>query len=173
MKKTVKMLALALAAMCTAFVLTGCTIDFTRGDEKEDTLTRAASAEADVVLPEDINAEAQFATKMYDNGMYVVFNGINDKKTDYFKVPSGSLTIDATATGEATGMKSFKISLWQKMDGSTRYVEDTTIYYYTDGTPHTYTISDLDPEAEYRLSISYDAYKYYIYGKMLVSGAAA
>lgn len=173
MKKTVKMLALALAAMCTALVLTGCSLDFTGGKEEEDPLTRAATAEADVVLPEDMNAEAQFATKMSDSGMYVVFNGINDKKTDYFKVPSGSLTIDATATGEATGMKSFKINLWQKQDGSIRYVDGTTIYYYTDGTPHTYTISGLDPEAEYRLAISYDAYKYYIYGKMFVSGAAA
>ncbi len=167
------MLALGLAMVCAAFALTGCTIDLTGGDEPVNSLTRAETAPEDVTLPEGMDPEAQFATQMTDSGMYIVFNGINDKKTDYFTVPGGTLTIDASATGEATGMKSFKINLWKKMDGSTQYVDNTTIYYYTDGEPHTYTITDLDPQAQYRISISYDAYKYYIYGKMRVNGAAA
>ncbi len=90
--------------------------------------------------------------------MYVVFNGIANRETGYFYVPDGTLTLTAKATGESTGMKSFKIALWEKLDGETTYVEDTTIYFYTNDETNTYTITGLDPEKQYRMNFSYDAY---------------
>ncbi len=171
MKKAVKLLALATAAVLAALVLTGCMEK--EAEEKRDPLTRAEASEEVITLPESMDANAGFATQMTDTGMCIVFNGINKRETDYFTVPGGSLTISATATGEATGMKSFKINLWKKVDGGTEYVDDSTIYYYTNGDMHTYTISDLDPAAQYRIVLSYDAYGYYIYGQMRVDGAAA
>lgn len=171
MKKAVKLLALATAAVLAALVLTGCMEK--EAEEKRDPLTRAEASEEVITLPEGMDANAGFATQMTDTGMCIVFNGINKRETDYFTVPGGSLTISATATGEATGMKSFKINLWKKIDGGTEYVDDSTIYYYTNGDMHTYTISNLDPAAQYRIVLSYDAYGYYIYGQMRVDGAAA
>lgn len=170
MKKAVKWLAVLLAAAMMLAVLTGCGPE---KEEKQDTLTRAEVTDATITLPEGMDPEAKFATKLTDTGMTVVFNGVNYSETDYFTVPSGSLSIRAKATGEATGMKSFKISLWKQVEGGTEYVENSTIYYYTDGEMHTYTISDLDPASQYRLVLSYDAYRYYVFGQMQVDGAAA
>ncbi len=169
MKKTVKRLAVLLAVVLTLLSLTACGPE----EEKEDKLTRAEATDATITLPEGMDPEAKFATKFTDEGMTIVFNGINYSETDYFTVPTGSLSIRAKATGEATGMKSFKISLWKQVEGGTEYVDPSTIYYYTDGDMHTYTISDLDPESKYRLTVSYDAYRYYVFGQMQVDGAAA
>lgn len=171
MKKAVKLLALATAAILAALMLTGC--GEKEAVEQRDPLTRAEATEEVITLPEGMDASAGFATQMTDTGMYIVFNGINKRETDYFTVPGGSLTILSNATGEATGMKSFKINLWKKVEGGAEYVDDSTIYYYTNGDMHTYTISDLDPAAQYRMVLSYDAYGYYIYGQMRVDGAAA
>ncbi len=104
--------------------------------------------------------------------MYVVFNGIANRETDYFYAPTGTLTLTAKATGESTGMKSFKIALWEKLLGETTYVDGTTIYFYTNDETNTYTITGLDPTKEYRMNFSYDAYGYYIYGKMQVDGVS-
>lgn len=171
MKKTVKLLALLLAAVLSTLLLTGCELDLTDG-ETEDPLTRAAESNTVITLPEGMDPEARFETVLQEGSMYIVFNGINKRDTEYFSVPGGSMTISAKATGEATGMKSFKINVWKKVEGGTQYVADSTIYYYTNDSMHSYTISGLDPAADYRLTLSYDAYNYYIYGQMLVEGAA-
>ena len=42
----------------------------------------------------------------------------------------------------------------------------------TDGTDYTCTISGLDPAASYRLTISYDSSRYYLYGGLKVEGIA-
>ncbi len=102
--------------------------------------------------------------------MYVVFNGIANRQTAYFYAPEGTLTLTAKATGESTGMKSFKIALWEKLVGETSYVESTTVYFYTNDETNTYTITGLDPDKQYRMNFSYDAYGYYIYGVMQVDG---
>lgn len=172
MKKAVKLLALLLAAALAVAMLTGCG-DEPETEEKQDELTRAAASDVVITLPEGMNAEASYEVKYDDAGMTIVFNGNNKWNTDYFTAPGGSLTISAKATGEAEGMKSFKISLWKKLDGGAEYVDESTIYYYTDGEMHTYTIEGLDPAAQYRITISYDAYRRHIFGQMRVDGAAA
>ncbi|MFI3169123.1 MAG: hypothetical protein R3Y06_04160 [Faecalibacterium sp.] len=120
--------------------------------------------------------EEEDAVEEYDGAdgytMYVVFNGIANRETDYFYAPTGTLTLTAKATGESTGMKSFKIALWEKLPGETTYVESTTIYFYTNDETNTYTITGLDPDKEYRMNFSYDAYGYYIYGVMQVDGVS-
>ncbi len=116
------------------------------------------------------------AVEEYDGAdgytMHVVFNGIANRETDYFYVPTGTLTLTAKATGESTGMKSFKIALWEKLEGETSYVESTTVYFYTNDETNTYTITGLDPTKQYRMNFSYDAYGYYIYGVMEVEGVS-
>ncbi len=138
--------------------------------ETVDTLTRAAETSQTVELPEGTDSMARFESYFYEDSMYLVFNGISNRDTDYYYVPSGTLTITGVATGESTGMKSFKIALWEKLDNQTQYVPDTTVYFYTNGDTHTYTITGLDPTKEYRVNVSYDAYGYYIYGKMEFEG---
>ena len=168
MRGTKRILAGVLAAVL-ALTLGGCTIDLSK-ESASRTLTRAEAATDSITLPEGMDGTAKFAVQQADSSMYIVFNGINQHDTGYFSAPNGSLTILGSGTGEAEGMKSFKINLWQQVDGGTQYVENTTVYYYTDGSLYSYTISGLDPAASYRLTFSYDAYGYYIYGQMRVDG---
>ena len=90
---------------------------------------------------------------------------------DYFTVPGGSLTI--TGYGTAEGTQRYKISVWQKVAGGAQYVNDSTYYFKTDGQNYRCVISGLDPAASYRLTISYDSSRYYLYGGLKVEGIAA
>ena len=95
-----------------------------------------------------------------------MFNGIWSRNTGYFTVPGGSLNIMACGTAEGT--QKFKVALWKKVDGGAAYVPDSTYYVKTDGTDYRCTISGLDPAAQYRVTISYDSSRYYLYGLMKV-----
>ena len=81
-----------------------------------------------------------------------------------------SLTI--TACGTAEGVQEYKIALWKKVDGGAQYVDGSTGYIHTDGSNYRFTISGLDPSAQYRLTISYDSSRYYLYGMFKAEGIA-
>ena len=49
---------------------------------------------------------------------------------------------------------------------------DSTYYFKTDGQNYRCVISGLDPAASYRLTISYDSSRYYLYGGLKVEGIA-
>ena len=49
----------------------------------------------------------------------------------------------------------------------------STYYFKTDGQNYRCVISGLDPAASYRLTISYDSSRYYLYGGLKVEGIAA
>ena len=97
-----------------------------------------------------------------------MFNGIWSRQTSYFTVPSGTLSIMGCGTAE--GIQRFKVAVWKKVDGGAEYVTDSTYYIHTDGTDYRCTISGLDPAAQYRVTISYDSSKYYLYGLLKVEG---
>ena len=56
------------------------------------------------------------------------------------------------------------------VDGGAEYVPDSTYYIKTDGQNYTCTVSGLDPAAQYRVTISYDSSRYYLYGLLKVEG---
>ena len=97
-----------------------------------------------------------------------MFNGIWSRQTNYFAAPTGTLTVMACGTAE--GAQKFKVALWKKVDGGAEYVPDSTYYIHTDGTDYRCTVSGLDPAAQYRVTISYDSSRYYLYGLMKVEG---
>jgi hypothetical protein len=171
MKKTKQLLALVLAA-AAALSLAGCELDFSKEAASDTTKWGTASTDS-ITLPADMDATATFATEQVDNSMYIVFNGIQKRDTGYFTAPGGALTFTVTATAEAENLQQFKIAVWKLVDGGTQYVTDTNIYYKTDGACYAYTIDGLDPAASYRLTLSYDKSKYYMYGKVRVDGVAA
>lgn len=105
-----------------------------------------------------------------NGSLNLVFNGIWSRQTDYFTVPGGSLTI--TGYGTAEGTQRYKVSVWQKVAGGAQYVNDSTYYFKTDGQNYRCVISGLDPAASYRLTISYDSSRYYLYGGLKVEGIA-
>ena len=138
---------------------------------QEEDSTRWAEPTSDPLNLEGIaDASAKYASAAVNGSLNLVFNGIWSRQTDYFTVPGGSLTI--TGYGTAEGTQKFKVALWKKVDGGVEYVPDSTYYIKTDGTDYTCTISGLDPAASYRLTISYDSSRYYLYGGLKVEGIA-
>ena len=136
---------------------------------QEEDSTRWAELTSDPLNLEGIaDASAKYASAAVNGSLNLVFNGIWSRQTDYFTVSGGSLTI--TGYGTAEGTQKFKVALWKKVDGGVEYVPDSTYYIKTDGTDYTCTISGLDPAAIYRMTISYDSSRYYLYGLLKVEG---
>ena len=173
MKTKKRFLAVVLAAALLVAGLTGCKdalrgvaqkISGSSGEVQEEDTTRWADATADPLIIQGIaDASAKF-----DGTLYAVFNGIWSRQTNYFAAPTGTLTVMACGTAEGT--QKFKVALWKKVDGGVEYVPDSTYYIKTDGTDYTCTISGLDPAAIYRMTISYDSSRYYLYGLLKVEG---
>lgn len=178
MKTKKRFLAVVLAAALLVAGLTGCKdalrgvaqkISGSSGEVQEEDTTRWADATADPLIIQGIaDASAKFDTAMVDGTLYAVFNGIWSRQTSYFTVPSGTLSIMGCGTAEGT--QRFKVAVWKKVDGGAEYVADSTYYICTDGTNYRCTISGLDPAAQYRVTISYDSSKYYLYGLLKVEG---
>ena len=178
MKTKKRFLAVVLAAALLVAGLTGCKdalrgvaqkITGSSGEVQEEDTTRWAEATTDPLIIQGIaDASAKYATATADGCLYAVFNGIWSRNTGYFTVPGGSVNI--TACGTAEGTQKFKVALWKKVDGGVEYVPDSTYYIKTDGTDYTCTISGLDPAAIYRMTISYDSSRYYLYGLLKVEG---
>ena len=178
MKTKKRFLAVVLAAALLVAGLTGCKdalrgvaqkISGSSGEVQEEDTTRWADATADPLIIQGIaDPSAKFATATADGCLYAVFNGIWSRQTSYFTVPSGTLSIMGCGTAEGT--QRFKVAVWKKVDGGAEYVADSTYYICTDGTNYRCTISGLDPAAQYRVTISYDSSKYYLYGLLKVEG---
>ena len=179
MKTKKRFLAVVLAAALLVAGLTGCKdalrgvaqkISGSSGEVQEEDTTRWADATADPLIIQGIaDASAKFDTAMVDGTLYAVFNGIWSRKTEYFTVPSGLLSIYGCGTTDG-GAQKFKVSLWKKVDGGAQYVDNTTFYFTADGQNYHCDIGNLDPNASYRVTISYDSSRYYLYGLMKVEG---
>ena len=126
-------------------------------------------------LPESMDtSEGKLVTQVEGDTMYVAFNGIQNRNTDYFVAASDSITVTGYATTESTNenYQTFKVALWQLSDDSTTtsYVTGSTIYYPTDGTNYSYTITGLTPGKQYKVNISYDSSSFYVTGGLKVQG---
>ena len=179
MKMKKRIAALLLAAVL-AVSLTGCKDALksivhkatgTSDEVQEVDTTRWAEQTSEPLIIQGIaDASAKFATATADGCLYAVFNGIWSRQTSYFTVPSGTLNIMACGTAEGT--QKFKVALWKKVDGGAEYVPESTYYVKTDGTDYRCTVSGLDPAAQYRVTISYDSSRYYLYGLLKAEGIA-
>ena len=177
MSKTKRILAFALAAVLAVVVLTGCKsiaqkVFGSSNEVQEDDTTQWAVLSSDPLMLDGIaDTTAKYVTARANGALNIVFNGIWSRQTEYFTVPSGLLSIYGCGTTDG-GAQKFKVSLWKKVDGGAEYVPDSTYYIKTDGTDYRCTISGLDPAAQYRVTISYDSSRYYLYGLMKVEGIA-
>ena len=176
MSKTKRILAFVLAAVLAVVVLTGCKsivqkVFGSSNEVQEDDTTQWAVLSSDPLMLDGIaDTTAKYATARANGALNIVFNGIWSRQTDYFTVPGGSLTI--TGYGTAEGTQRYKVSVWQKVAGGAQYVNGSTYYIKTDGQNYRCVISGLDPAASYRLTISYDSSRYYLYGGLKVEGIA-
>ena len=138
--------------------------------QEEDT-TQWAELTGDSLSLEGIaDPSAKYASAAINSCLNIVFNGIWSRQTDYFTAPNGVITV--TGYGTAEGTQKYKIAVWRKVDGGAQYVDGSTYYIKTDGQNYRCSIGGLDPAASYRLTISYDSSRYYLYGGLKVEGIA-
>ena len=138
--------------------------------QEEDT-TQWAELTGDSLSLEGIaDPSAKYAAAAVNSCLNIVFNGIWSRQTDYFIAPNGVITV--TGYGTAEGTQKYKIAVWRKVDGGAQYVDGSTYYIKTDGQNYRCSIGGLDPAASYRLTISYDSSRYYLYGGLKVEGIA-
>ena len=191
MKRTRTWIALALA-LCLALSLSACSPkqalkdavvkavtvlgfrDESAFDEEEATKVMATSG-GEVTFPEGFDSTSgKLVTQAAGDTLSVAFNGIQNRSTEYF-VPAGdSITVTGYATTESTSenYQVFKVAVWQLSDdqATTSYVMGSTVYYTTDGTCYTYTITGLTPGKQYKVNISYDSSIYYVTGGLKIQG---
>ena len=191
MKRTRTWIALALA-LCLALSLSACSPkqalkdavvkavtvlgfrDESASDEEEATKVMATSG-GEVTFPEGFDSTSgKLVTQAAGDTLYVAFNGIANRSTEYFVAASDSLTVTGYATTESTSenYQTFKVAVWQLSDdkATTSYVQGSTVYYTTDGTCYTYTITGLTPGKQYKVNISYDSSIYYVTGGLKIQG---
>lgn len=191
MKRTRTWIALALA-LCLALSLSACSPkqalkdavvkavtvlgfrDESAFDEEEATKVMATSG-GEVTFPEGFDSTSgKLVTQAAGDTLYVAFNGIANRSTEYFVAASDSLTVTGYATTESTSenYQVFKVAVWQLSDdqATTSYVQGSTVYYTTDGTCYTYTITGLTPGKQYKVNISYDSSIYYVTGGLKIQG---
>ena len=138
--------------------------------QEEDT-TQWAELTGDSLSLEGIaDPSAKYAAAAINSCLNIVFNGIWSRQTDYFTAPNGVITV--TGYGTAEGTQKYKIAVWRKVDGGAQYVDGSTYYIKTDGQNYRCSIGGLDPAASYRLTISYESSRYYLYGGLKVEGIA-
>ena len=99
---------------------------------------------------------------------YGVYTGIWPRNTGGFQ-PWGN-TLPTPACGTAEGTQRYKLAVWKKVDGGAQYVDGSTGYIHTDGSNYRFTVSGLDPSAQYRITVSYDSSRYYLYGMFAAEG---
>lgn len=146
----------------------------TTDEDEVDNLTYA-TAGGDVTFPETMDSTAsKLVTEVDGDTMYVAFNGIQNRSTDYFVAGSDSLTVTGYATTESTNenFQTFKVALWELSEDktATSYLIGSTTYYTTDGSCYQYNISGLTSGKRYKIYISYDSTRYYITGGLKVEG---
>ena len=179
MKRTKRILAFLLAGVLAVLMFTGCKSTLTgiahkvlgtSNEVQEESTTQWAAPSEDTLMIDGIaDTTAKYATAQVNGALNIVFNGIWSRQTDYFTVPSGMISVYGCGTTDG-GSQKFKVSVWKKVDNGAQYVDNTTFYFNADGQNYHCDIDGLDPNASYRITISYDSSRYYLYGLMKVAG---
>ena len=118
MSKTKRILAFALAAVLAVVVLSGCKsiaqkVFGSSNEVQEDDTTQWAVLSSDPLMLDGIaDTTAKYATARANGALNIVFNGIWSRKTEYFTVPSGLLSIYGCGTTDGGAQKFKARSMW-------------------------------------------------------------
>lgn len=174
MKGTKSLLALAMALVLAVVCFTGCSA----GEEESESqvveeMYIAAQAGGSILWPEGMDTSAAFASQMDDAAgtLYVVFNGIQNRFSNYFTPAGTSITVTSYATSENENATSqYLVTLWEETEGGRAYVDGHTIEFATGGDCASATFDGLTPGKNYKIGIAYMSGTYRISGGLSVSG---
>ena len=146
------------------------------GSDDDEADEIVAQPGGEVNFPDGLqDTSVHWNQQVQDGTLYVAFNSIQNRNTEYFVAGGDSMTVTGCATTEASSEKYmyFKIAFWELSDDktSTSYVQGSTIYYCADGSAYQYNVTGLTPGKQYKITISYDnGNKYYVTGGLKVEG---
>lgn len=173
-------MALSLCACSPKEMLSGAIIKtatllgfIEEGSDEEESTDIYAPAGGEIVFPDGLqDTSVHWNQKVQDGSLYVAFNSIANRDTEYFMAQSDSVQVTAYATTESTGLLEFKVALWELAEDrtTTSYVPGTTVYFTTGGDCYTYTVTGLTPGKLYKANVSYDSGMYYITGGVQIDG---
>lgn len=150
------------------------------GSDEEEVELTYASAGGSIVFPEDFDhTEGRMPTVVRDGVMYVGFNGISYRSTQYFVAAGSSVTVTSFASHNNPNRDEvdYKLALWELSDDQTKtsYVPGSTVYFKASAaeTCQTYTAGGLTPGKLYKIAVSYDSGSYYITGGLSVTGVGS
>ena len=146
------------------------------GSDDDEADEIVAQPGGEVNFPDGLqDTSVHWNQQVQDGTLYVAFNSIQNRNTEYFVAGGDSMTVTGYATTEASSERYmyFKIAFWELSDDKTMtsYVPGSTIYYYADGSASQYTVTGLTAGKQYKITISYDnGNKYYVTGGLKVEG---
>ena len=182
MKTTVlrRLMALMLAALLCAGVLTGC-----GGSDEEESPSKtneivAQPGGSEVPFSEGFDTTRRYTSEVVGDTLCIAFNGIqndNRYKVPYFTAAGDTITVNSKATVESEKNLTYRATLWTQVEGGAQYVGSSevpgTIEFTADGQLYTAQFTGLEPGAKYKICMSYDGRgKYYMYGQLAVQGLA-
>ena len=138
MKRMKSLLALGLALAMAAFCLTGCSGSSEEEAESEavEETYIASQAGGSITWPEGLDTSATFASQLDEASgtLYVVFNSVQNRFTNYFTPAGDSITVTSYATSEKdTATTQYLVTLWEEAEGGRAYVNGHTIEFATGG----------------------------------------
>ncbi len=175
MKLKKRFLALGLALTLALGCFTGCgtTDEDTSAAPVEEKSNIIAQAGGSITWPEGMDTSVTFGSQMSGDSLYLVFNGVQNRFSNYFTAAGDSLTITSYATAEnenATDL--YLVTLWKESSGGRQYVDNCTIEFRSGGDCSTATFTGLEPGMRYKVSIAYMSGTYQISGGLSISGVA-
>ena len=175
MKRMKSLLALGLALAMAAFCLTGCSSSSEEEAESEavEEMYIASQAGGSITWPEDMDTTAAFASQLDEASgtLYVVFNSVQNRFTNYFTPAGDSITVTSYATSEnENATNQYLVTLWEETESGRAYVNGHTIEFATGGDCASATFDGLTPGKNYKIGIAYMSGTYRISGGLSVSG---
>lgn len=174
MKVSKRLLALALAAAMALSVLTGCN---TEGEETtpQEEVGVTATAGGSIQWPEGMDTTLRFSTQTDESTgtMYMVFNNVQNRFSEYFTAASDSITITSYATTESPSINEYLVTLWKEGSNGREYLDGYTMTFATGGECQTAQFTGLQPGQRYKIGLSFLSGIYYISGGLTVQGLAA
>ena len=130
------------------------------GSDDDEADEIVAQPGGEVNFPDGLqDTSVHWNQQVQDGTLYVAFNSIQNRNTEYFVAGSDTVQVTGYGTTESTGILEFKVALWELSEDktTTSYVAGTTVYFPTGGECSTYTISGLTPGRLYKANVSYDS----------------
>lgn len=175
MKLKKSLLAVGMALVLAATCFTGCSGSSEEEAESEavEETYIASQAGGSITWPEGLDTSAAFASQLDEASgtLYVVFNSVQNRFTNYFTPAGESITVTSYATSENENATSqYLVTLWEEAEGGRAYVNGHTIEFSTGGDCASATFDGLTPGKNYKIGIAYMSGVYRISGGLSVSG---